>query len=224
MNHIQAVVFDLYGTLFDVHSIVTECNRHFPGRGAAISAQWRQKQLEYSWLRSLMDSYQDFDHITADALRFTAEHLGLDLDRHRSRALLDGYLNLEPFPEVPAALRRIADADMALAILSNGSTHSIRSVVEHAGLAIHFGHVISADEAAVFKPAATVYRLGSERVGLPPASILFVSSNAWDVCGAARCDYQTCWVDRNGMPFDQLGQQPDLVVGNLAELANFIAR
>jgi 2-haloacid dehalogenase len=222
--HFQAIVFDLYGTLFDVHSIVTECNKLFPGRGAAISALWRQKQLEYTWLRSLMDSHQDFEAVTADALRFTAEHLGLDLDRRRSQALQDAYLVLAPFDDVPATLERLASTGIPLSILSNGSPRSIRSVVEHAGLAAHFTHLISVDEVAVFKPDVAVYRLGARRLGQPPASILFVSCNSWDICGAARSGYQTCWIDRNDIPFDQLGQQPDLVADNLAAFANLIAR
>jgi 2-haloacid dehalogenase len=222
MKNIQAVVFDLYGTLYNVHSIVARCDEFYPGRGAAISTLWRQKQLEYTWLRSLMGQFKDFEHATADALVFTCAQLGLPLDPERKAKLLAEYLILAPFPEVPAALARLQALGLPLAILSNGSRHSIHSVVEHSGLSKAFDHLISVDAVQVFKPHPTVYQLAVDRMGLSAQQILFVSCNAWDAAGARHFGYPVCWIDRGVGPFDELGQQPDFVVRNLAQLADMM--
>jgi 2-haloacid dehalogenase len=212
MKPIQAIVFDLYGTLFDVHSVSAACGDHFAGRGREISAMWRQKQLEYTWMRSLMDRHEDFETATRDALVFTCRQLGLALDDQVRGRLCDAYLRLVPFAEVPSALGLLNAAGLKLAILSNGSTHSIASVVGHAGLSSQFAHLISIDEVGVFKPHRRVYELAQRRLDLPLDRILFVSSNSWDATGAAYYGYPTCWVNRSGGVFDELGRLPDLVV------------
>lgn len=222
MKNIQAIVFDLYGTLYDVHSVAARCESYFPQRGQEISALWRQKQLEYTWLRSLMNQYRDFEQCTEDALVFTARHLRLALDAPTRALLCQEYLRIQPFPEVPQALRRLNALGLSLAILSNGSVHSIRSVVQHSGLEAEFAHLISVDAVQVFKPHPRVYQLAEQRLQLLPTEILFVSSNAWDASGARHYGYPVCWVDRKGGSFDELGQRPDHVVAGLDALAGLL--
>ena len=142
MDHIKAIAFDLYGTLYDVHSVAARCDELFPGRGREISTLWRQKQLEYTWLRSLMNRYVAFEQATQDALRYTCRHLRLALDDGACEALCDAYLRLRPFPEVPDTLRELRRRGFKLAVLSNGSPHSIGAVVEHSGLRAGFDHLL----------------------------------------------------------------------------------
>ncbi len=219
MNTPQALVFDLYGTLYNVHSVAAGCEALYPQRGSEISLLWRQKQLEYTWLRSLMGEYRDFEQATRDALVYTCRHLRLALDDASCDALCSEYLRIEPFAEVPAALQRLNALGLPLAILSNGSTHSIRTVVQHSGLEHAFAELISVDAVEVFKPHPRVYDLAEQRLGLPRARILFVSSNAWDAAGARHAGYPVCWVNRAGGSFDELGQQPDHVVAGINALA-----
>jgi len=219
MNAIQAVVFDLYGTLLDVNSVVQACEDLFPGHGQALSAQWRQKQLEYSWQRSLMSDFADFDQVTADALRFSCARLGLPLDASSQSALCAGYLRLRPFPEVAAALAQLQARGLPLAVLSNGTRPSIDAAVRNAGLEPSFAHLISVDEVGIFKPHPSVYALAEQHLGLRRTDMLFVSSNAWDASGAAHFGFRTVWVNRGGLPFDQLGQQPAHTVRGLDGVA-----
>jgi 2-haloacid dehalogenase len=224
MQPIRAIVFDLYGTLYDVHSIVDRCDQLYPGRGSALSLLWRQKQLEYTWLRSLMGRHADFEQVTTDALHFCCQQLRLDLDAGRQAVLLDQYLRLAPFPEVPDMLARLRQLGLPLAILSNGSRHSIESLLTNSGLGAAFDHVISIDEVRVFKPHPQVYQLPVEHLGLAPEAILFVSCNAWDASGARSFGYPVCWLDRGVQPFDELGQQPNFTIPNLQQLEALVAR
>jgi 2-haloacid dehalogenase len=215
MKNIKGVVFDLYGTLFDVHSMVGRCDAYFPGHGRELSALWRQKQLEYTWLRSLMNRYVNFEQVTAEALRFTCRHLNLDLDAPTSLALCDAYLHITPFPEVPDALRELKRYGLPLAILSNGSPHSIEAVVSNAGLRDEFTHLLSVDVRRVYKPDSRVYELAEQALELNRSQILFVSSNSWDATGAKHFGFPTCWINRIGNTFDEMGQEPDWVVSGL---------
>ena len=223
MKHINGIVFDLYGTLYDVHSVAVLCDSYHPGRGREISAVWRQKQLEYTWLRSLMGQYVDFEQATHDALVFTSGQLKLPLDATAQLALCNAYLELAAYPEVPAALARLQAMGLPLAILSNGSPHSIHSVVTRSGLEARFSHLISADEVRIFKPHGSVYQLAVDRLQFDRSELLFVSSNAWDASGARHFGFPVCWINRAGNTFDELGQTPDHVVGGLDELADWIA-
>jgi 2-haloacid dehalogenase len=224
MKNIQAIVFDLYGTLFDVHSVSTACNTVFSGRGSEISLMWRQKQLEYTWMRSLMGQHENFEKATRDALVFTCRHLGLQLSANTCDALCEAYLNLSPFPEVPAALKDLRAGGMKLAILSNGSVNSIQSVVRNSGLTADFEHLISVDEVQVFKPHPRVYELCEKRVGVQRENILFVSSNSWDATGAAYYGYPTCWVNRGSGAFDELGKTPGFIVTGVDRIASALAQ
>lgn len=203
---IQALVFDAYGTLFDVHSLVARCDRAFPGRGAELSRQWRAKQLEYTWLRSLMGRHADFWQLTGDALGHACRALGLACPAQVQRDLLEAYLRLELFGDVRAALLKLRHLSMA--ILSNGSPGMLQAVVAHQGLEERFAAVISVEEAGVYKPHPTVYALAPLRLGLAKERIGFVSANGWDVAGAASFGLQAFWVNRAGAPEEVLPGGP----------------
>jgi 2-haloacid dehalogenase len=213
MLDIKAIVFDLYGTLFDVHSVATACEAVAPGRGMELSQLWRQKQLEYTWLRSMMGQYLSFEQATADALDYCVARLGLPADAGQRATLCDAYLALQPHAEVPAALQELNRRGIPLGILSNGSVRSIAAVVGNAGLAERFRHLLSVEPVQVFKPDPRVYALGEDAFGLGRQHILFVSSNAWDATGAGHFGYPTCWVNRNGAnTFECMGSRPTLEV------------
>ena len=217
---IRALVFDAYGTLFDVHSVVARCDALFPGNGAALSQLWRQKQLEYTWLRSLMGRYESFAAVTGHALRHAASVLALPLTPENERALLAAYRRLSPFAEASDALAGLRDC--RLAILSNGSPEMLNAVVRHSGLDRLLDHVISVEEVRVFKPHPSVYRLAAERLQVRAEDIGFVSSNYWDVCGAAACGLQAFWINRSKAVPDPLGQRPKAVLEQLTDLIGLI--
>ena len=212
----RAYLFDAYGTLFDVHS-VAEAGRALTPDAQTLSTVWRQKQLEYTWLRSLMDHYVDFWTVTRAALSFALRRMGLQPGPAQAEALMEAYLTLAPFPEVKVALAALAPAP--LGILSNGSPMMLEAAVRSAGLDGVFQHILSVDEVRVYKPSPRVYELGPRAFGLTAREILFVSSNAWDVAGAASFGYRTCWCNRLGAPMDELDLTPDLEVERLDEIA-----
>ena len=217
----QGLVFDAYGTLFDVHSVV-EAARAVTSDPEGLSALWRQKQLEYTWLRSLMGRYEDFWAVTESALVFACRRLGLQPSVADRQRLMDAYLRLEAFPEARGALARLRD--LPCAILSNGAPAMLDAVVTHNDLGEHFRAVISVDEVRTFKPHPAGYALGPARLGLPRGAIAFASSNAWDVAGAKAFGFQVVWVNRQQAPLDELGVTPDLEVRNLGELAQALGR
>ncbi len=221
---LRALVFDAYGTLFDVHSVAALCEQLWPGRGDAITRAWRAKQLEYTWQRSLMRRYHDFKRVTEAGLRWACAATGAPLDDERVRRLMDAYLVLAPYPEVGAALAALKREKLRLAILSNGSPAMLRPLVKNAGLRESFHAVLSVDELEVYKPAPAVYRLAVEKLGVPKPAIGFVSSNCWDACGAKAFGFRTYWVNRAGAPLDDLGAVPDHVLSSLRELPPLVAR
>jgi len=216
----RAFVFDAYGTLFDVHSVI-EAGRAVTVDPAALSTIWRQKQLEYTWLRALMRRYEDFWAVTESALRFSLERLGIPADEGAIRRLMDAYLSLSAFPEVERALAAMAGTP--LGILSNGSPAMLAAVVRSSGLEGRFAHVLSVDAVRTYKPSPAVYELGARAFGLPPGEILFVSSNGWDVAGAKAFGYRTCWCNRLGTPREHLGAAPDLEVSRLDQIPTKLA-
>lgn len=215
MATIRGYVFDAYGTLFDVRS-VAEAVRAVTDDAAPLVETWRQKQLEYTWLRALMGRYEDFWTVTESALRYAVRRHGLTMSEAQLRGLLDAYLSLTPFPEVRAALARLAGRPRA--ILSNGSPRMLAAAVASAGLDRELEHVISADRVRTYKPSPAVYALGPETVGIPARELLYVSSNGWDVAGAKAFGYQVAWCNRLGAPAEELGATPDVVIGSLEEL------
>jgi 2-haloacid dehalogenase len=215
-SNIKAMVFDAYGTLFDVHSVIALCNELFPRQGAALSEKWRAKQLEYTWLRSLMGRYEDFWQVTEAALVFACSALHLDCTPAMRARLMQEYLRLEAFPEVVSALQLLSPRP--LAILSNGNTRMLQTVAKCCGIDHFFAHVISVDEVKTYKPSPRVYELAPQKLKVDKTTIGFVSSNCWDVIGAKAFGFQTFWVNRSGLPCDQLGFTPDVVLKSLAEL------
>jgi len=211
----KAYVFDAYGTLFDVHSVI-EAARAITTDPQALSTLWRQKQLEYTWLRSLMGRYEDFWSVTEHALRFALGRLRIDASSHQVSMLMDAYLALACFPEVPGALERLLGKP--LGILSNGAPRMLDAVVRANGLERTIAHVLSVDTAKIYKPSPKAYELAPRAFGLAAGDMLFVSSNAWDVAGAKAFGYQTCWCNRQQAPMDVLGLRSDYEVERLDQL------
>jgi 2-haloacid dehalogenase len=215
VSPIRGYVFDAYGTLFDVHSVV-EAGREITGDPLALSTTWRQKQLEYTWLRALMGTYADFWAVTEAALRYAIRRLGLTATDAQVRRLMEAYLSLTCFPEVRPALGRLAGRPRA--VLSNGAPAMLAAAVAASGLATFLEHVISVDRVKTYKPSPRVYALGPEVLGVSAGELLFVSSNGWDVAGAKAFGYQVAWCNRSHAPEEELGVRADLVVDTLDQL------
>src|SRR6267142_2666476 len=211
---IEALVFDAYGTLFDVHSVVRRCEGLWPGKGAQLSQLWRAKQLEYTWQRSLMKRYAPFSTVTRTALAYACEALGLELAAERMEALMGEYLTLAMYPDVPDAIRQFARKK---AILTNGSPDMIEPLVAHSGL--KFDAVLSVANLKLYKPAPEVYGLAMKKLQIPKEKIGFVSSNCWDALGAKSFGFTVYWINRLGAPVDRLGFTPDKTIKSLLELA-----
>ncbi len=220
---VKALVFDAYGTLFDVYSIRALAEELFPGHGAELAALWRGKQIEYTHLRTLCGHYADFWSVTAEALGFSCEQLGLDLcDRDHAR-LMSQYACLAPYPENVSALHRMKDMGVPLAILSNGTRSMLLSAVTAAGMENLFEHILSVDQVRKFKTAPEAYQLAPDAFGCPADEILFVSSNCWDACGAAWFGYTTLWINRGGHPRERLGVAPTATGRTMHDVADFLA-
>ena len=217
---IRAVVFDAYGTLFNVHSVVETCELLFPGKGSALSQLWRSKQLEYSWLRSLMGRYVDFNQVTRESLQFACESLGLPFSDVALARLNDVYRQLALFDDTLSVLQQLQHnlPTAKRAILSNGAPEMLNAVVTHNKINKFFDAVISVNELGIFKPDPRVYQLCSDRLGVDPGEIAFVSSNGWDAAGAKAFGFTTFWINRSTGPVEQLGVRPDQVLNSLAEL------
>ena len=219
---IHAIAFDAYGTLFDVYSIGELAERLFPGQGAALAALWRDKQIEYSRLRTMCATYKPFWEVTQDALVFSCKKLGLDLSLDAQNSLMGQYAKLKAFPENLGVLQTLQDMGLKLAILSNGNPQMLDSAAEAAGMRGVFNHILSVDTVQKFKPAPEAYQLGPDVFGLSPKHILFVSSNGWDVCGAAWFGYTTFWVNRANAPMEELGVTPDGSGADMHALLQFV--
>jgi 2-haloacid dehalogenase len=212
-----AVVFDAYGTLFDVHAAV---QRHAEAVGPdapRLSEIWRNKQLEYSWITSLMGRYRSFWSMTEEALDYAlARHP--QVDRALRDRLLDAYRDLAAYPEVPETLRRLRASGLRTAILSNGNAEMLARAVASAGLGDHLDAVLSVDAARVFKTAPAAYAIVLDHLELARADVLFCSSNRWDVAGAASYGFATAWLNRTGLPDEYAELPPDAVIGTLDAL------
>jgi len=217
LKDIHACVFDAYGTVFDFASATARCAALPDDRRAALTSLWRDKQLQYTWLRTLQGRYQDFWQVTGDALDFALETLGLAEASLRDQ-LMDLYLSLEAFPEVPATLAALRGAGFKTAILSNGSPAMLEAAVSGAGLRDLFDAVLSADAVGSFKTHPTVYQYALDQLGLPAAAISFQSSNAWDAHAAADFGMRVVWCNRYGQRRERLPGVVDHEVRTLAEL------
>jgi len=191
---IQAVVFDAYGTLYDIQSVAAVTEEAFPGYGEIITQIWRIKQLEYTWFRSLMRRYEDFSVITKESLAYTIRVLGLKHDATTFERIIDKYLHLDLYPDARATLAALKGKK--LAILSNGSTGMLNALVHNTGLDRVLDATISIDSQKIFKPAPDAYALIEARLGVRPAEVLFVSSNPWDACGAKAFGLNVAWIER----------------------------
>lgn len=218
MSSCDAFVFDAYGTLFDPASVAVRAEALLPGHGADIARLWRTKQLEYTWLGSLMEARGDFAHVTEQALDYTLAALALSLDAAARRSLLDAWLALTPYPEAERALARLAPRPRW--ILSNGTLGMLTPLVRASGLAPHLAGILSVDEVDIYKPSPRVYKLACDRLGLAAARIGFVSSNGFDATGAKRFGFRVWWVNRAQLPVERHGPPPDHIVGSLAQIAD----
>jgi 2-haloacid dehalogenase len=243
---IKAVVFDAYGTLYDIQSVADVTEQAFPGYGEIITQIWRIKQLEYTWLRSLMQRYQDFAAVTRDSLAYTLRVLGLAFEREAFERVIEKYLHLDLYPDAASALTALKPRQ--LAILSNGSPDMLNALVRNSGLAPLLDATISVDANRVFKPSPRAYALIGEVLGTRPDEVLFVSSNPWDVAGAKAYGLNVAWIERvtpEAMALacvdselvapqtlfkairtqmDELGLQPDHRIRALSELPGIAAR
>ena len=242
---IKAVVFDAYGTLYDIQSVATVTEEAFPGYGDIITQIWRIKQLEYSWLRSLMRRYEDFSVVTRESLAYALRALGLAHDAAAFDRIMDKYLHLDLYPDALSALAALKGRK--LAILSNGSSDMLNALVKNTGLDRVLDATISIDEKRIFKPAPDAYTLIEEKLGARPNEVLFVSSNPWDACGAKAFGLNVAWIERvtpqamaeaciksDVVPpltmfkalrtqMDELGLTPDHCIRALSELPDLLA-
>jgi 2-haloacid dehalogenase len=214
---VKACLFDAYGTLFDFAAAARGCRDVLGADADRLTALWRDKQLQYTWLRSLQGHYADFWQVTGDALDFALETLGIDRPGLRDR-LMTLYLTLETFPEVPDTLRRLRQAGLRTAILSNGSRKMLDAAVTGNKLAPLLDAVLSVDEVGVYKTHPEVYRLAVDRLGLPAAAIAFQSSNAWDAWAASAFGMRVVWCNRYAQRRERLPGHPDREIRTLAEL------
>ncbi len=214
-TNIRVVVFDAYGTLFDVYSIGALAEKLYPGQGAALSVLWRDKQIEYTRLISLSDPdpkgsrhYQSFWDLTRASLRYALARLGLVHTHANEEALMAQYAELTAFPENLWVLQALRERGMATAILSNGSPEMLQSAVHSAGMSALLDAVLSVDSVRQFKTTPTSYQIVTDHFGFAPADVLFVSSNAWDALGATWFGFTTLWVNRQGLPPEAIGPAP----------------
>jgi 2-haloacid dehalogenase len=211
-----AILFDAYGTLFDVYAVSAQLEAWYPGKGEAAAALLREKQIEYTRLVTQSDPapagsryYEPFWALTVKALRYASKRLDLAMEEARIGALMDAYRRLPVFAEVVEVLSALKARGRALGILSNGDPAMLEAVVGAAGLTRYFDRLVSVASVRQYKTAPAAYRLGAEALGRPAQDILFVSSNAWDAVGAKWFGYRVFWVNRKGLPFEEIGEAPD---------------
>jgi 2-haloacid dehalogenase len=217
LTGIHACVFDIYGTLFDTASAALRCADALGDAAPRLAQLWRDKQLQYTWLRTIEGRHADFRQVTQDALDFALDALAIADPGLRER-LVQGYLALDAYQEAADALRKLRGAGFATAVLSNGSPAMLSALVENAGLAALFDHVLSVEEVGAYKPDPKVYRLACDRLGLAAAAIAFVSSNGWDAWAASAFGMRAVWCNRQGQARERLPGAPDREIRSLAEL------
>jgi len=218
---VRAVLFDAYGTLFDVYSIGVAAERRFPGAGERLALVWRDKQIEYTRLSSMSGRPRSFRDCTRAGLRFAARRLALALDAAGEDELMACYDRLDPFAENRAVLEQLREGGVRAGILSNGDPDMLAAVVGHAGFSGLIDPVLSVEGTGRFKTDPATYALGTEALQLPAGEVLFVSSNCWDAIGATWFGYTTLWVNRFGLPLDELGAAPTRTGTSLADVLPF---
>jgi 2-haloacid dehalogenase len=216
---LKAFVFDAYGTVFDVHSVVELTEKFFPGKGSLVSQTWRAKQIEYMYLRSLMGRYIPHDENTEAALVYTCKFLQLECDATRRTQLMNAYLELKPFPEAVEALEALSSYKRA--ILSVGTKPMLNTMVKQAGMTHLFDKLISVDAVKIYKPHPDTYQLVLDELHVVKSEVGFVTSNFFDVAGAKSFGFKVFWINRTSAVPDELGLLPDHVLLSLAELKQF---
>jgi 2-haloacid dehalogenase len=216
---IQALVFDVCGTLFDVHSVKEQAEELQPGHGEPISKRWREKPLEFSFLRQLNGQYVPFSQVTRDALRYTLLDLKLHVTEEQITNLMETYLTLDVYPEVSSVLETMAHK--RLVVFSNGSHDMLDPLIEQSGLADRFEHLVSVDYIKHYKPAPASYMHALNKLGLKREEILFMSSNGWDITGAKSFGFKTAWINRNGLPVEELNLDPDRIYDDLTGITEW---
>ena len=224
MEKLGAVLFDAYGTLFDVYSVGLLADRWFPGQGQALSILWRDKQIEYTRLVTTSNDgahYRPFSELTRAGLRYACKRLGLALTPDAEQQLMAQYQQLAAFPENREVLQQLKARGIVTGILSNGDPPMLEAAVRSAGLEDLLDHVLSVDGIRKYKTHPEAYRLGTQATGLPAQQVLFVSCNAWDALAATWFGYRTLWVNRYQLPFEELGTQPTRTGATLREVLAF---
>ena len=217
---VKGIVFDMYGTLVDLGAVAEACKEVAP-EPAAFNTHWRAKQLEYTFLRTLMGKYRDFWKVTEEALEFVIQHFGLQVSPEKRKEMMEAWLQPTPYQEVEAALPRLKEKYL-LAVLSNGTPTMLRKGLERTRLRPFFRWVMSADAVKLYKPSPEIYRLAPKQMRLRKNEILFVSSNSFDVMGSKNFGFKVCWINRSGIPLDHLGLKPELVVKSFDELVETV--
>lgn len=223
MTHsVKAIAFDAYGTLFDVYAVGATAEKLFPGKGSALAMLWRDKQVEYTRLRTMCGQHADFRRVTEDALAFCCQALELPIDASGMALLMSQYDELTAFGENSAVLTALQNRGIPMAILSNGTPAMLDSATQAAGLNGFFNHMLSVEAVGKFKTAPEAYQMGPDAFGIPAQEILFVSSNCWDICGATWFGYTTLWLNRSGQPMEHLGVSPNATGKTLDDVLSFV--
>ena len=220
MKNIKAIIFDAYGTLFDVNSAAEKCKDKIGGKWESFATFWRTTQLEYTWLRSLMKRHKDFWQITEDSLDKSMR--AFNIDPSMKNELLNLYKVLSPFKEVPETLKKLKGKHFKLAILSNGTPSLLNELVKSNNLDELFDDIFSIEEVGIYKPDSRVYDLPIKKYKIKNSEVIFLSANTWDVAGGGNYGYQSIWVNRNNNIFDNLDYKPSNQIKDLKELVNLI--
>jgi 2-haloacid dehalogenase len=217
---IKAIVFDVYGTLFDVHSVKDACEQEFPEKGAAISQVWRTKQLEYFFWRHMMGRYEDFESVTRDALRYALAVHDAPFTKEIEQRLIASYADLTPYKEVESVLKEMHDVKTV--ILSNGTDEMLEALLHNAGLSDSFDEVVSVDGIKQPKPTPAAYMHWFKTSGLRRDEVLFLSSNGWDIAGAKNFGFHAAWINRNDLPFEEFDVEPDTIYDDLNGILEWV--
>jgi 2-haloacid dehalogenase len=220
-QNIKACVFDAYGTLFDFNSAVGRHRERLGNVADQVSALWRTKQLEYTWLRSLMGKHAEFWQVTQDALDYALDAFAVT-DRNLRNDIINTYLELDCYPDVKGTLKKLKTGGLQLVILSNGTPAMLDAAVKSSGLTNLIDRILSVEEVGIYKPDQRVYRLATDRLNLQAKQIVFLSANAWDAVGAANAGLRVAWINRFGQRRERLPSQPDVEIKSLAELPTLL--
>jgi len=218
MKNLKAIIFDVYGTLFDVNSAAEKCKGKIGDKWENFADYWRTTQLEYTWLRSLMNKHKDFWKITEDSLDKSMKKF--QIDQNMRSELLDLYKILSPYPETKNTLKQLKNKNYKIAILSNGTPSLLNGLIEKNNMKIFFDDIFSIEEVGIFKPSSKVYEIPIKKYKIDKHEVAFLSSNTWDVCGGGNFGYNSIWVNRNKNIFDILDYKPKHVIEDLKELLN----